>query len=220
MRSSIGYLTVYGISVLVLASLPPQRHTPFSSLKRLNCLVRVLRSENLPCALFTQRSSALWDSSTGSTGGLIPSLFFKVLSLWTALTIFAVTPISLESVLNLVRSKIESRSVLGSMDTRLCNWVAFSSKAHSLGMDYTSLGRLGSKPTRNHSGPRLHSWDTNNSSEDKLLEGRSAGFEEPGQWLQRSGWTLWRISLTLLLTKGLHFLVVPQIQNRATRESV
>ena len=60
----IGYLVAYGISELV--SRPPQRRTPCSSSKRLNCLVRVFMSDKVFCALFTQRSSV--------HGNLPPSL--------------------------------------------------------------------------------------------------------------------------------------------------
>lgn len=62
----MGNLTAYGNSAL--ASLPPQRHTPLLSLKRLNCLVSILKSVKVLCALFTQRSSA---SCASSMGGIL-----------------------------------------------------------------------------------------------------------------------------------------------------
>lgn len=96
----------------------------------------------------------------------------------------------------------ESVDVSDSVNTRLCDWVVFSSKAHSLGMDCTLLTVLGSKPACSHSGPILQSWLTDSSSDIKPLVGRSAGLEEPRQWLQRSGWTLRQISVTLLLAES------------------
>ena len=71
-----------------------------------------------------------------STGGLIVSLLFKFLNLRTAWSTLAVTPINLESVLNMVESKLNSIAIL---DSGLWDWVVFSSKAYSLGMDCTSL---------------------------------------------------------------------------------
>ena len=65
--------------------------------------------------------SALKDSSTGSTGGLIASLPFKFLNFQTARSTLAVTPLNLKGVLNFVGSKINSMAVLGSVDTRLCD---------------------------------------------------------------------------------------------------
>ena len=161
----------------MLASLPLHRHTPRSSLKRLKCLVRVVK---VFCTLLTQRSSASCDSSTGSVGVWV-SPCLRFLNLCTALSTFAVTPINLDSELYLAGSKTDSMVALDSPATRLCDWTLFSSNAHSSGIGSTGSSRLGSKPVCNHSGPRLQSWLTANSSGVRPLEGKSAGLDEPGQ---------------------------------------
>ena len=51
-------------------------------------------------------------------------------------------------------------------------------------------------------------------------EGRSAGFDTPGQWFHKLGWTLRRISSTRFRTKGFHSLFTPRIQYNAISESV
>ena len=71
-----------------------------------------------------------------------------------------------------------------------------------------------------HSGPLCHSRFTDNSSNVKPLESRSAGLVLPEQWFQQFGGTSRLISATLLWTKGFHSLFVPHIQNNATWESV
>lgn len=142
----------------------PSTTTPHSSLflKRLNRLVWILRSDNSFCALFIQRSSASATSSTGLAEGSFFSLV-KFLSFWMALSTFAVAPINLERVLNLVGSMRDSMLESGVVDTRLCNWVVFSSKVHSAGIHrWTSLC---TKLAFCHSGPCLQSWLTDNSSE-------------------------------------------------------
>ena len=130
--SRIGYFTAYGKSVL--ASRPPQRHTSFSSLKRLNCLVRVLRSDNSFCAALTQRSSAFY-----SICQLIscPSLYQVLESLDGSEYFHSYS--NLESVLNLAGSKINRTLALGSVDTRLCDGVALSSTVHPIGIGCSSL---------------------------------------------------------------------------------
>ena len=100
--SRIGYLAAHGISML--GSLPPQCHTPFSSLKRLNCLVRVLRSEILGTFHTKEFSSQGFFHRVHWRGDCLSSL--QVLEFVDCLE-YPCCHSNLESVLNLVGSKID-----------------------------------------------------------------------------------------------------------------
>ena len=68
--------------------------------------------------------------------------------------------------------------------TRLCDCtaVAFSSTAHSSGIQVGSESLEGTS-TSSQSGPRFQSWFTTSCRVLRPREGRSTGFDTPGQWL-------------------------------------
>ena len=139
-----------------------------------------------------------------------------------ALKTWAVTLRSLARVLNplqLINSiTLDLEATLTIVSAQAAH--ILSSTIHSLGIDTGFKSTQGSTPNCNHSGPRRHSWFTETSNAVSPLDGRSAGLDFPGQWLQSVGLMLLRISATLFSMKGFHSLFVPCIQNRATCESV
>ena len=131
-----------------------------------------------------------------------------------ALNTWAVTRRSLVRVPNFLQSINALTPYLESTLMSVRTRAAFvrSSVVHSSGIVGGSVSIQWSIPAHSHSGPRHHSWFTDTSRADSPLDGRSAGLDFPGQWLQRLGATLRRISVTLFSTKGFHSLFVPCIQ--------
>ena len=136
---------------------------------------------------------------------------------------YAVTRSSRESVLYLSLEMTDSPTMVTD------SWAGhgpssclyFSTQQHSVGITISCWGQsTPSTSLLSHSSPQRHILLVANSVVVMPLEGMSAGFSRPGQWLQHSTRTSLRISFTRFCVNCFHSFSWPHIQNSATFESV